>query len=223
MKSNRFYLACLRDTVGTNISFHCKDGCGYSTNIDMAHTYTREEAQSEWDRGREFDLPLCTDRVDALAEWHVDCQYIPCESTMVGESTLVDGCTKYVAYVEKRWNGNDVYWLSNGRMPTCNFELATVFEKPNNSEGIIWLPFEIANNAKRRTIDVNLINRRSMCQAAGLIMPSHVKRHRRRSNSGKTRWNCPSCGRIHWQHNPHDFDGCNNSDCDQWHFWRRAS
>lgn len=25
MKSNRFYLACLRDTVGTNVVFHCID------------------------------------------------------------------------------------------------------------------------------------------------------------------------------------------------------
>lgn len=212
MKSNRFYLACFRDNVGTNVSFHCKEGRGYSTDLDRAHVYTREEAQFEWGRVREFELPLCADRVDALAEWHVDHQGIPCESQ------IVDGCTQYVAYQRQRWNGNDVFWLSDGRLPTCNFELATVFPNPigAGTGDAIWLPFEVANKAKRRCIDDSLINRRSMCQAAGLITPESVKRQRRRSNSGKTRWNCPSCGRIHWQYNNCFFEGCSNLDCDEW-------
>lgn len=67
MKSDRFYLACLRDTVGTNVSFHGLSG-GYTSDIDKARSYSREEAQSEWNSGRSFDLPpLCADKVDALA------------------------------------------------------------------------------------------------------------------------------------------------------------
>lgn len=74
MPSNRFYLACLRDTVGTNVAFHCIDGKGYGTNTKVAHVYTRVEAQHAWEMGREFDLPLAADKVDALTVDHVDCQ-----------------------------------------------------------------------------------------------------------------------------------------------------
>ncbi|CAH3589556.1 DUF551 domain-containing protein [Klebsiella pneumoniae] len=44
--SNRFYMLCTRETVGSNASFHCHNGNGYSSNIDRAHVYTQEEAQS---------------------------------------------------------------------------------------------------------------------------------------------------------------------------------
>lgn len=45
---NRFYMLCLRDTVGSNASFHCYQGAGYNTNIDKAHVYTLGEAQNDW-------------------------------------------------------------------------------------------------------------------------------------------------------------------------------
>lgn len=80
--SNRFYMLCTRETVGSNASFHCHNGNGYSSNIDRAHVYTQEEAQRSWDYGREIDQPICADAVDALSVWHVDCQYIPNESTV---------------------------------------------------------------------------------------------------------------------------------------------
>ncbi len=211
MKSDRFYLACLRDNVGSNVSFHCKDGKGYSTDIDRAHTYTREEAQKAWDLGREYDLPLCADRVDALAKYHVDSQLIPSESEKAGLYTL------YVAYEKQRWDGNDVYWLRSFGLPTTNFNEATLYPYPGRNEGLVWIGFETAEAAKRRTFNSSLVDRRRMIQSAGLLTPEHVKRHRRRRpDSGKTRWNCPSCGRIHWQYNPHDFEGCSNIECEEW-------
>lgn len=51
--SNRFYMMCLRETVGNNASFHCHNGNGYSSDIDRAHVYTLEEAQKAWNCGRE--------------------------------------------------------------------------------------------------------------------------------------------------------------------------
>ncbi len=51
--SNRFYMLCTRETVGSNASFHCHNGNGYSSNIDRAHVYTQEEAQRCWDYGRD--------------------------------------------------------------------------------------------------------------------------------------------------------------------------
>lgn len=90
--SDRFYMLCTRETVGSNASFHCHNGNGYSSNIDRAHVYTREEAQRSWELGREIDQPVCADSVDSMAVWHVDCQYIPTESV------IEPGCESYVAY-----------------------------------------------------------------------------------------------------------------------------
>ena len=109
--SNRFYMLCTRETVGSNASFHCQNGNGYSSNIERAHEYTLEEAQRGWELGREIDQPVCADSVDALAQWRVDCQYIP------SESVTEAGCDAYVAYQKGSWNGNDVYWLQSGGLP----------------------------------------------------------------------------------------------------------
>lgn len=209
----RFYMICLRDTVGNNASFHCYRGIGYSSNIDRAHVYTREEAQRSWDLGRDIDQPVCADSVDALAVWHVDCQLIP------SSSVIEAGCTEYVAFKKGDWNGNDVYWLQAAGLPTDDFSKAAVFHEANPDEpGIVWLPFAAADAVKRRTFNINALNRRSMVQGAGLVMPDWLKRQNRRkaTRTGKVRWNCPHCGRISWQYNPYDFDGCSNFSCEGW-------
>ena len=56
--SNRFYMMCLRETVGNNDSFHCHNGNGYSSDIDRAHVYTLEEAQKAWNCGRDIEPPI---------------------------------------------------------------------------------------------------------------------------------------------------------------------
>ncbi|HBQ3155719.1 TPA: hypothetical protein L9902_003131 [Klebsiella pneumoniae] len=211
--SNRFYMLCTRETVGSNASFHCHNGNGYSSNIDRAHVYTQEEAQRCWDYGREIDQPICADAVDALAVWHVDCQYIPCDSV------VEQGCSAYVAYKKGDWNGNDVYWLQSGGLPTDDFSKAFIFVSANTDEpGVVWLPFHMADAVKRRTFNINDFNRRTMVQGAGLVMPEWLKKYNRRqkAKSGKVRWNCPHCGRITWQYNPYDFDGCSNYSCEGW-------
>jgi len=208
---DRFYLACLRETVGSNMSFHCKNGNGYSSNLDRAEVYSLAEAQHAWDCGREIELPIAADDIDAAAKWHLDHQYIPCENT------VTPGCSSYLAFVKSRWNGNDVFWLSD-LIPTDDFSKARVFSQPDISEnGLVWLPLALADEHKRRTVDIGLLNRRSMVQGAGLRMPNWLKRQqRRRGSSGKTRWNCPKCGKISWQENPYDFEGCRDLSCDEW-------
>jgi hypothetical protein len=211
--SNRFYMMCLRDTVGTNASFHCYKGSGYSSNIDLAHVYTQEEAQRSWDLGRDIDQPVCADSVDALAVWHVDHQRIP------SESVIEPSCNAYVAYKKGDWNGNDVYWLQGGGLPTDDFSRAFIFVSANTAEpGIVWLPFAMADAVKRRTFNISALNCRTMVQAAGLRMPDWLKKQNRRqkTRTGKVRWNCPYCGKISWQFNPYDFEGCRNFSCEGW-------
>ncbi|CND28210.1 Uncharacterised protein [Yersinia intermedia] len=208
MMQNRFYMACLRDTVGSNMAFHCYQGGGYATDISKAHAYTIEEAQKSWDFGRDIDLPVSADAIDAAAVWHVDHQCIP------GKNTIEPDCKGYVAFIKDQWNGNDVYWLSD-LLPTDDFSKAKIFPEPNATEStLVWLPFVTANAVKRRTFNIDLLNRRTMIQAAGLRVPDWLKRQNRRKSSGKTRWNCPHCGKISWQYNPYDFDGCADWTCE---------
>lgn len=212
---NRFYLACFRDNVGSNVSFHCVDGKGYSTNIDKAHVYTLEEAQNEWDSAREYDQPISADHIDALSKWHVDHQYLP------SKTVLNSPMNCYVAFKDRLWDGNDVYWLNTDTCTTStDFDTANVFDAEKAEKldkSYIALPFHLADSVKRRTFDYRLFNPRLMVEEAGLVMPSRFKKkNQKKPSSGKTRWNCPSCGRLSWQFNPHDFMGCRNIKCDEW-------
>jgi len=213
-KSNRFYKASRRDAVGSKMSFHRKNGAGYSTNIAEAEVITLEEAQDWFCRCREFEEPLCADRVDALSELCVDHQYIPSEGAKGNDGAL------YAGFQKGRFYGNFVYWLSNNGLPTIKFEQASFTHSPDfNSDSVVWIPAILAAKAAKSRISTHLIDRRSMITSAGLITPARIKNQRRNSNrmtTGKTRWNCPCCGRINWQHNPYEFEGCSNIDCEEW-------
>lgn len=208
----RFYLACFRDNVGSNVSFHCIDGKGYATDINKAHVYSHEQAQKEWDTGRSYDRPISADHVDSLAIWKVDCQYIPKETICSDLDEL------YVAYQENKWDGNDVYWMTMYVQPLTHFEraykmdfeLARAFLNSTDSNGFIVIPFRLANEAKRRTFDFNKYNPRTMTQGAGLKMPAHLKKAKRCVENPKSRFNCPNCGKIVWQYNPYEFDHCDH-------------
>jgi hypothetical protein len=207
---NRFYLACFRDNVGSNVAFHGISGCGYPTDVNKAQTYTLEEAQKAWDGGREYDQPISADHVDSMLVSKVDCQKLPTETTKV------PNCNKYVAYQRGNWDGNDVYWLTS-KQNSVNFADATIYtadDVDDNSE-VVYLPFDMVDKLKRSTFAFSNYNRRSMVQGAGLRTPKHLKLSRRRKNNPKTRWNCPACGKLHWQHNPHDFGGCNDILCEE--------
>lgn len=206
---DRFYLACLRDNVGDNVAFHAIDGLGYTTDVRKAHTYTREQAQRAWDNGRYFDLPLAADYVDANTVFKVDMQYIPNETQLSDHET-------WVAYQPMRYNGNDVYWIT-AITPTLAVDSAIRFTRSEVDPRItdfIYVPLDKVNEVKRPTFANALINKRKMVQGAGLITPPHIKRMKTRKANPMTRFNCPSCGRINWQHDPHEFHGCSNYFCD---------
>ena len=213
-KSNRFYFACYRDNCGSQVAFHCQNGGGYSTDLAKAHAYNLESAQKEFEFCREFEELLCADRVDAVSEWHVDCQQIPSASTAAETGEL------YAGYKAGQWDGNDVFWLSNNGLPTTNFELASFTHNPDfHNPKIVWIPALMAAKAARRVIKADAINRRKMITSAGLRIPEAVKRRKdqaRRKASERHRWNCPGCGRLVWQRNPYSFDGCTHPHCSEW-------
>lgn len=211
----KFYLACLRDNVGSSTAFHAIDGYGYTTNLDKAHTYTKSEVQSAWDRGREFDLPLNAGMVRALSVRKADCQYISVETV------LEKDCDDYLAYKKGKWDGNDLYWLGDyGQFFTDigKAESLSIEQAIGGPDHLVFIPKSHVFKVSRLTFASGLINKRKMTQGSGLVTPNHIKIQKRRVSSGKTRWNCPACGRMVWQFNPHDFHSCKNIDCVEYSF-----
>lgn len=118
--------------------------------------------------------------------------------------------------IKGRWNGNDVFWLTDTLL-SDDFSKARIFPQVDTSDSrIVWMPLYLADSKKRRTFDLANYNRRTMTTGAGIIKPGHVRRAERRKNDPKTRWNCPTCGKISWQDNPYDFEGCRDFKCDDW-------
>lgn len=194
--------------------FHRHEGAGYHTDLAQAHVYTLEEAQEEWNYG--ICQPISADHVDELAVWKVDCQYIP------KESQIIDGVYGYVAYEKKKWDGNDVYWMNRYSYPTTDFSKASTLDEEeaqaflNSEKNFIVIPRYIAEKVKRRTFDFKKFNKRTMVQGAGLVTPEIVKKNQRRVSDPMTRFNCPECGKINWQHNPYDFEGCKHCFHEYW-------
>lgn len=211
---DRFYLLCTRETVGSRASFHGRRGNGYVTDLDKAEVYNREEAQQAWERGREIDLPVSADHLDVLSEWRVDCQTV----SPLEPSELQVG-VEYVAYQKGTWDGNDLYWVGESSR-TLDFLQAKRFTEPDlTKENWAWVPWAVADSKKRRTVAIGAVNRRIMIQGAGLKKPAWLNRAGRRKGCAKTRMNCPGCGKLHWQFDPHAFHGCNDASCKEYRGW----
>ena len=214
MESNKFLLACFRDNVGSNVGFHCINGKGYSTNIDLAHVYTKDEAQKAWDTAREYDQPISLKHILESTVWKVDYQYIP------QTSQISDDYMHYVAYEKgidsSQYDGNDVYWLDarSGAVSTDFYKASKIKleDVQKYTEHFVLIPFETAFKQKRRTFQYSKFLLEKMVIDEGLVLPMHLQ-VKKKSGTGKTKWNCPKCGRIVWQYNPYDFEGCKYENC----------
>lgn len=147
-----------------------------------------------------------------MAVWHVDCQYIPTESLIESD------CTAYVAY--KKVAGTATMFTG---FNTVDCQQMISVKRPSlasptkTNRGIVWLPFPIADAAKRRTFNINNFNRRTMVQGAGLVMPDWLKEQNRRKKSRSGR--CVGIVRIaekSRQYSPYDFEGCSDYNCEGW-------
>jgi hypothetical protein len=84
-------------------------------------------------------------------------------------------------------------------VPRTGFSKAASYSEPLDSKDVVWLPFLLVEAVKRRTFNINLLDRRRMIQGAGIKTPDHIKRNNgRKCNTGKTRWNWPCCGKLSW-------------------------
>ncbi|HHO0771144.1 TPA: hypothetical protein ACSP2J_002484 [Aeromonas hydrophila] len=203
-----FYLRDTRTNVGSTCMFWALNGNGYTSNLDKAHIYTLEEAQ-RYINSRPTDVPLSKALVDELATTRVDHQYLD-----EGKSGLVTGCEQYVIHVLRGdFDGNDVYWKAVS--PFCqsvNFGHASVLLSSIEAEiavkvldGAAIYPLEYVRSISRRTFQASNINERRMITAAGIRKP---KRRRERPTTGRTRGNCPHCGKVTWGFNPYEAYTC---------------
>jgi hypothetical protein len=204
--SQLFYLRDSRSDVGDSCMFWAKDGAGYTTNLEAAHVYTLAEAQCHFN-SRATDIPYCKDQVDQLATVRVDHQYLP-----DALATADDLC---VIHIVGDYNGNDIYWLTDAYH---SIELTDALELSHadavnkvahlakyNVQAEIYSKLSIDNIA-RRTFQVSNVNKRKMVTVAGI--KNNHPRKRNRATTGRTRGNCPHCGKVTWGGNPYEAYTC---------------
>ncbi|PAR95635.1 hypothetical protein CGT81_16435 [Vibrio cholerae] len=214
---NRFFKT--NGYVGSSVLFWAMDGHGYTTNIDLAHVYTREETQRDVDNGwlRDKDeFPLCADDVEALAQWRVDCQYV--KKTF---PDFTDPNDEYVLVKKGRWDGNDLAF-ANGMDFDFDYSKAKSFRAfdveayiEQDQPSFVIVPRYHTDEIARRTFQKQNINRRKMITAAGI---TGLRQKRTRKASGKNRFNCIYCGRIIWDFaHPDDGLHCGSDSCTHLH------
>ena len=198
-KNSLFYLQDSRSLTGNNATFWGKSG-GYTTNISDATVYSLDEAQKMHD-SRHSDIPLLKSAVDKLSIQAIDHQYLP------DSNIIVDGCDAYVVQVNGSWNGNDILFIGSDdeSCHTYDYEHAAVFSAEQvmkYRENDAYSVFSKASLDKivRRTLQSPNISRRVMAFNAGINL---VPLKRNRPTSGKTRGNCPCCGKFTWDYDPH--------------------
>ena len=74
-EQEQYYLQESETIVGNCMLFWRKDRKGYTTNLDEAHIFTREEALAQ-QRCRETDIPWPKKTLDKVAQRTVDIQHI---------------------------------------------------------------------------------------------------------------------------------------------------
>lgn len=86
--SDQFYLQDKRQYVGNDILWWAKDGRGYTTDLSMAHVYTKDEAIRQ-NQSRLTDVPWPKAYVDAKTRPAVDMQYVDIQVALEGTDIIL--------------------------------------------------------------------------------------------------------------------------------------
>lgn len=214
--------------------FWAIDGLGYTSNIDLAEIYTREQVQrdvdNDWLRDKD-EFPLCAESVNALSQWRVDCQYV--KKTY---PEFTDPNDEYVLVKKNHWDGNDLAFLAGSEWDFdyskaksfSAFDVEAYIERDHPTLTIV--PRYHTDEIARRTFQKQNINRRKMISGAGIV---GLRQKKQRKTTGKTRFNCLICGKLVWEHaHPDDEVICSSASCEIEHkhkleesrkFFRRIS
>lgn len=209
--SNQFYLRDTRSNTGSSCMFWAKGGCGYTTNLEQAEVFNQEQAQKYADEKRHF-IPLWKDVVDKLATIRVDMQYLKLSTDFSDGVVIQRWCGQY--------DGNDIYFHGKDGKPTANYSDALVF---TNLEDVLAIDVGSAavlskaflDTICRPTLQAENVNHRTMMTSAGIKYKAPRKKG---PTTGKTRGNCPECGKITWDYNPYENAYCSDHE----YSWQRA-
>ena len=199
-----FYLRSRHGDTGTNVMFHNKDGRGYGTNLDNLHVFTAGEAQKDLDWDIK-SLPLLKSEVDRLSIMSVDEQKLD-------KDKAIKFSGPYILQVSRMWNGNDIYFLTDGDhsneyQKAIEFNSGGLIQYLQGRSNLVPWPKSYIDTIARRTFQSTNINTRKMITGPGII---YRKPRKPRPTTGKTRGNCPNCGKITWDFDPHENAYCSD-------------
>ena len=196
-----FYKTCRHGNCGNNVVFHNKDERGYGTNLKELEVYTLEQAQKQMDY-RDGSLLLLKSEVDKLAVKHVDMQYLDAE-----KGTPLNFDDECIVQVNGEYDGNDINFYAEfnttfvlSKAKVVPYQVAIGFSAPCRT---IWLKSYL-ESISRDTFQVGNINKRKMITAGGV----RYRTPRQSTATGKSRGNCPTCGKLTWDWNPYENAYC---------------
>ena len=194
--SDLFYLQDSRASLGSQAMFWALNGCGYTSNISKAQSYTAAQAQSQHN-SRLTDVPLVCSLVNELTELGVDSQYLP--ETSIGQQNTV-----YVIRILGCYDGNNIKFVGTGAN-TYNYSDAQAFARAALADYEDIEKYEIYEKSlidliARPVFKIENINLSVMARKAGIKLN---KPKRVRSTTGKVRSNCLECGRVVWNFDPY--------------------
>lgn len=195
---NEFYLRDTRSDIGSTCIFWAKNGCGYVSDLDKAEIFSREDAQKHADRRGHF-IPLSKRKVDEVSTLRVDMQRLKLN---------VDFSKGIIIHKNSsRYDGNDIYFDDGSGGTTANYNEAKTYQLDGDfsKNSGFALSKAFLNTICRRTIQSENINHRKMITASGIKYRAPRKQ---RMKTGKTRGNCPECGKITWDYNPYENAYC---------------
>ena len=195
-----FYLRDTRSNVVSTCIFWAKDGCGYVSDVDKAEVFNFDEAQRYADEKHHF-IPLSKMVVDSLATIRVDMQYLTL-NTDFSKGIIIHRCVG-------NYDGNDIFFDNGYGGFTANYNEAKVYGINGsldlaNKSGVA-LSEAFLDTICRRTLQATNVNHRKMITNAGI---KYRAPRTPRKTTGKTRGNCPECGKITWNYNPHENAYC---------------
>ncbi|WP_219097771.1 hypothetical protein [Pseudomonas sp. UMAB-40] len=187
-----FVLQDSRGNTGDRLMFWGKNGSGYTTNLDAAQRYTKEEASSQ-NECRETDLPW---PLAYLLEHHtlaVDCQYVKPDEI----ATQLDGTEPVYLYAARAWNGNDLLWQTADGRHSDNLAEAEAFEGSMGvsigavgRNGLRAIPKAIADGLARKVVASAKVNHKKALRGTGIMLA------KRQKPSRSSIQNCGGCGRF---------------------------
>ena len=193
-----FYKTCRHGNCGSNVTFHNKDeyGYGYGTDLKGLETYTFEQAQKQMDY-QDGSLLLLKSEVDKLAVKHVDMQYLDIKKG--APSKLDDEC---IIQINGEYDGNDIHFYAEigttfdlSKAKVIPLQVALSYKKGYMT---IWSKSYL-ESISRDTFQAHNINKRKMITAGGI----KYRTPRPSRAMGKSRGNCPTCGKLTWDYDPH--------------------